>query len=173
MTATETDNHSAITPQPVSQAYQVLVARAGGLLVCIELECVERTFSLVALQPVPGGAPAVAGIMNYAGSSLPVIDIAVRLLLPAAPYSLDTPIVVCAHDGRRVGVIVSEIIGIQMLNREDMQLARELGGHGAAFSASLHTQQGLAYLLDSGWLTTFDLYGASGEAQSELRAKVS
>lgn len=144
-------------------ASQVLMVGVGGLLACIDLNNVERTFSLVALQAVPGSAPYVAGIMNFAGSSLPVIDLALRLGLPSSPYTLDTPIMVCVQDDQRIGVIVQDVIGIQTLHEQDRQLTRELSRHGAAFRASAHTEQGLALLLDSAWLLQTELYGSARE----------
>lgn len=143
---------------------QVLMVGVGGLLACIDLNHVERTFSLVALQAMPGSAPYVAGIMNFAGSSLPVIDLALRLGLPSFPYTLDTPIMVCVQDNQRIGVIVQDVIGIQTLHEQDRQLTRELSRHGAAFRASAHTEQGLALLLDSAWLVQSGLYPGRPEA---------
>jgi purine-binding chemotaxis protein CheW len=144
--------------QAAIHAPQVLLVKMGEVLACIDLHSVERTFSLVALQAMPGSAPYVAGIMNCAGSSLPVIDLAIRLGLPSSPYKLDTPIVVCAHEQDRIGVIVMDIVGIQDLQEQDQQLTRELGRYGAAFRASVHTKMGLALLLDSAWLTNTELY---------------
>lgn len=147
--------------QPTKNTPQVLLIRMGEVLACIDLDSVERTFSLVALQAMPGGAPYVAGIMNLAGSSVPVIDLAIRLGLPSYPYKLDTPIVVCTHGQQRVGLIVMDIIGIQNLHEQEQQLTRELGRYGAAFRASVHTKMGLALLLDSAWLTQPELYQAN------------
>lgn len=143
---------------PPQNTPQVLLVRMGELLACIDLANVERTFSLVALQAMPGGAPYVAGIMNFAGSSVPVIDLAIRLRLPSSPYKLDTPIVVCAYERQRIGLIVMDIIGIQNLHGHEQQLTRELGRYGAAFRASVHTKPGLALLLDPAWLARPELY---------------
>ena len=143
----------------VIAARQVLVIKIGdGMLACIDLVNVERTISLLAVQAMPGGASYVAGIMNYAGNSLVVIDLAIRLGLQSSPYTLDTPIVVCVYEQHRIGVIVRDIVGIQTLQQKDMQLTRELGGYGATFRASAHTDQGLALLLDDAWLTQSELY---------------
>lgn len=137
---------------------QVLIIRMNGMLACIELANVERTFSLLAMQVMPGSASYVAGIMNYAGYSLPVIDLAIRLGLQSAAYTLDTPIMVCVHQQHRVAVLVQDIIGIELLQDQDRQLSREIAHHGAAFRASVHTGQGLALLLDVAWLTQSGLY---------------
>lgn len=142
----------------VCDTCQVLMIRLDGLLACVDLNSVERTHSLVAMQAMPGCAPHVAGIMNYAGSSLVVIDLAIRLGLPSSPYTLDTVIMICAHGGQRIGVIVPDIIGVQDLHEQDRQLTREFARYGAAFRASAHTDLGLALLLDAAWLTQAELY---------------
>jgi len=144
--------------QTAPSVFQVLLVRVGGMLACMDLHSVERTFSLVALQVVPGGAPYVAGIMNLAGKSVPVIDLAIRMGLPSLSYGLDTPIVVCVHGDHRVGVIVTDIIGIHDLHEHDQQLSREFGQHDEAFRASVHTSMGLALLLDTAWLAKSGLY---------------
>ncbi|MDO9053697.1 MAG: chemotaxis protein CheW [Gallionella sp.] len=142
----------------VCDTCQVLMIRLDGLLACVDLNSVERTHSLVAMQAMPGCAPHVAGIMNYAGSSLVVIDLAIRLGLPSSPYTLDTVIMICTHGGQRIGVIVPDIIGVQDLHEQDRQLTREFARYGAAFRASAHTDLGLALLLDAAWLTQAELY---------------
>jgi purine-binding chemotaxis protein CheW len=150
-------------------ASQVLIIRIGnGGLACIDLNNVERTISLVALQHMPGSAAYVAGIMNYAGSSLVVIDLAIRLGLPSAPYKLDTPILICVHEHHRLGVIVSDIVGIQTLQQKDQQLTSELTGYGQAFRASAHTDQGLALMLDTAWLTQSELYQSADTRLSQV-----
>lgn len=137
---------------------QVLVFRMGGAYACVDLNSVERTISLVAMQPAPGSAAYVAGIMNYAGISLPVVDLAIRLGLPSSAYTLDTPIVICVHEDKRIALIVEDIVGIDELKVGDLQLAREFSRYGSAFLASAHTGSGLALQLEPGWLTEVALY---------------
>lgn len=140
------------------EACQVVVFRMGGVYACVDLGCVERTVSLVAMQPMPGSAPYVVGIMNYAGISLPVIDLAIRLGLPSRAYTLDTPIMVCTHQNMRIALIVEDIVGIEALKVQDRQLTREFSRYGSAFLASAHTSLGLALQLEPSWLTAVGLY---------------
>lgn len=146
---------------------QVLIVRTGGILACVDLCNVERTISLVAMQAIPGSAPYVAGIINYAGSSMAVIDLAIRLGLHSSPYTLDTPIMICVHQQQRIGVILQDIVGIQTLQQQDQQLTRQLGGQGLAFCASVHTVHGLALLLDAAWLAQSELYQGRAESVKE------
>lgn len=139
-------------------SYQILVCRAGGVLTCLCLSHIARTISLVSIQAMPGAADHVVGLMNFSGSSIPVIDLAIRLGLPSLPYTLDTPILVCMHEDRRIGVIVQDIVGIRTLHSQDEQLSAEFGRHGSAFRASAHTDLGLVLMLDVSWLTQTELY---------------
>lgn len=148
----------ADSDQIIPHACQILLVRMGELLACIDLCDVERTVSLVAMQVIPGSAAYVAGIMNYAGHSIPVIDLAIRLGLASSPYTLDTPIVVCRHQQQRVAMIVQDIIGIQSLSAQDQQLASQFSRYGTAVRASAHTGLGLALLLDVAWLMQPELY---------------
>jgi chemotaxis signal transduction protein len=100
----------------------------------------------------------VAGIMNYAGYSLPVIDLAIRLGMISRPYTLDTPIIVCRHEQQRIAVIVQDIIGVQTLNGPELQLGAQFARYDTAVRASAHTAQGLALLLDVAWLMQPELY---------------
>jgi purine-binding chemotaxis protein CheW len=145
-------------PVATDDMLQVLMFRAGAMLICIDVQYVQRTISLVALQAMPGSAAYVAGIMNLARSSVPVIDLAIRIGLPSSPYTLDTPIMVCVHGQQCIGVIVQDIIGIQTLHGQDRQLTSEFSRYGAAFCASAHTEHGMALLLDAAWLIRSELY---------------
>lgn len=138
--------------------FQFLTIKVANLLACVDLSNVERTFSLVEIKPMPGSAPYVVGILNYAGNSLPVIDLAIRLGLNSSPYLLDTPIMVCTHEKKSIGVIVQDIVGVQSQSEHEIQLADQLSGFGSAFSASVHTELGLALMLDVPWLIHSELY---------------
>jgi len=145
-------------------SFKLLTIKVSNVLACIDLTHVERTFSLVEVKAMPGSAPYVAGILNYAGSSLPVIDLAIRLGLPSSSYHLDTPIMVCTLEEKSIGVIVQDIVGVESVDIQEFQLADELSGFGSAFTASIHTEPGLALLLNVSWLIHSDLYLTAGSA---------
>ncbi|MDD2774861.1 MAG: chemotaxis protein CheW [Gallionella sp.] len=146
------------TVQGFQFAEEILICRVGGVLTGLGLSHIERTISLVAIQPMPSSADYVVGLMNFAGSSLPVIDLAMRLGLPTSPYTLDTPIIVCLYERQRMGMIVQDIVGIRTLQDQDQQLTDEFSRYGTAFCASAHTDLGLVLMLDAAWLTQSELY---------------
>src|ERR1017187_1660807 len=99
--------------------FQLLALKVANIQACIDLSNVERTFSLVDVKAMPGSAPYVVGILNHSGNSLPVIDLAIRLGLLSAPYQLDTPIMICTHEQKSIGVIVQDIVGVLAVDEQE------------------------------------------------------
>lgn len=101
----------ADTPGP---ARQVLRLRVQDLECGLELELVERVLPLVELQQVPGGPDHLAGLMDYGGESVAVVDLGLWLgMRDVEPYRLDTPIVLCSDGQVRVGFIVSSVAKVE------------------------------------------------------------
>lgn len=127
-----------------------LCIRVAGMIFCMDLEYVERVLTLVLLQPVPQGPDYLAGVMNLQGRNIPVIDLGTRLGLTDLPaHTADTPLIVCKHEGREIGLIVSEVFGVEPVRHEAVQMTDEFGQSHTHFWASLNTSHGLALLLDT------------------------
>lgn len=140
------ESPGAATP---SAALQVLRLRLQDMQCAIDLCFVERVFPLVAVQQVPGGPRYLAGLMNYRGESLALVDLGLWLgLTGGEPYSLDTPIVLC-HDGQtRVGFVVSEVLQAEAAAAGSVQMESTFAGTASPFIASLNSASGQALLLD-------------------------
>lgn len=148
---------------PVNGHVQVLMVKSGDMLAAIDLRHIVRTFSLVALQALPDAAPYVAGIMDFRGTSLPVIDLAIRLGQPSSAYTIHTPVILCTDNETQIGLIVPDILGIQIISKEDQQPTFELAPLNNAIRASVHTGQGMAFLLNTSWLVHTELYQATAK----------
>lgn len=136
-------------PDTPTAALQVLRLRLQEMQCAIDLSFVERVFPLVALQQVPGGPRYLAGLMNYRGESLAVVDLGLWLgMAEGEPYSLDTPIVLC-HDGQtRVGFVVSEVLQAEAAAASSVQMESTFAGAASPFMAALNSASGQALLLD-------------------------
>lgn len=64
------------------------------------------------VTPVPGAAAAVLGVRNVRGQVLPVIDLATVLDLPT---SSPERIVIAEHGGRKAGLAVDSVAGVEEL----------------------------------------------------------
>src|SRR5688572_13212494 len=99
---------------PASE-FRVLQFKLQNIYVCIDLRFVERVLPLPLLEEVPASYPYLAGLLNYSGLSIPVINLAWRLGLPChKPYSLDMPVILCQEDSHHAGLIVDDLIGIEV-----------------------------------------------------------
>jgi len=129
---------------------QVLHIVANDHQFCVRLERVERILSLVALKPVPLSPPFIVGLMTLTGKSVVVIDLAERLgLKDDRPYTIDTPILLCANgNDRLMGLIISEIISIDAVDTNELQLAPTFEEPSSPFEGVINTSRGPSLLLN-------------------------
>ncbi len=88
-----------MTHQPENQpdAATHLLVRAGELVCALPLAAVRRVVRALPVHPLPGAAPELAGLAEFGGEPLPVLDLA-RLAgaPPAATPAFPVTIVVWA-----------------------------------------------------------------------------
>lgn len=113
------NNTSSLSP--LDHKFLVLNCLVNNSQICINLEYVQKNLSLPQLNLLPNSPSYLVGLMNLAGKSISVIDLGARLNLQRTqPYSLNTPVLLCADQGREVGFIVDQIIGIYELDHQDI-----------------------------------------------------
>jgi purine-binding chemotaxis protein CheW len=95
----------------LSASTSVVVVRMGGSRYAVPLPAVAEVGRPPALTRVPGLPAFVAGVANWRGRVLAVLDL--RGLLGAAPSPLDrrARLVVLASGGVRVGLLVEAVTG--------------------------------------------------------------
>ena len=97
----------------IKNKLQVLHFVIQNMRLCVELQYVDKILPLVWLEAIPGSPLYFVGMINYAGKSVPVIDLAIRLgLNRSQSYSLDTPIILCSAGIHQTGMIVDKIISL-------------------------------------------------------------
>lgn len=87
----------------------LLSCRVGASLVALPLERVESVVQRCALTPVPEAPGWVAGLLDFRGTVLPVIDLHARLHGAPAATALTDVLLVCREDSRRVAFLAQEI----------------------------------------------------------------
>jgi purine-binding chemotaxis protein CheW len=117
--------------------------------VCIELQYVEKVLQLMMLEPVPGGPDELAGLLNLAGKSIPVIDLALYLGLSRDKlYLLNTPILICSLDSHQIGIIVDDVLGLENVLNNDFQMRGEFDATNSPFSAVVTIENELSLLIN-------------------------
>ncbi len=71
----------------------------------LPLECVSEVLRMLEITALPEAPVWLAGVFNFRGQIIPLIDLRLRLGLAALPYELNTPIMVVLSAGRLVGLI--------------------------------------------------------------------
>jgi purine-binding chemotaxis protein CheW len=154
----------------VTDMRQVLQFVAQKIHICIALERVERILSLVALKPVPLSPKYVTGILSLPGESIVVIDLAERLgLADDTPYTINTPILLCSNSaGRKTGLIVSRIIGVDKIQTEDIQLGPEFDEQTSPFTGVVNSANGPSLQLDVNKVLTFSIVDEEANIELEM-----
>jgi len=133
---------SAVVSPVVSGAQEVRLGllRAAGMDVALPLdalrEVVPHPESLVAL---PVRAVGLLGAMALRSTVLPVVDLSALAQVEPADVDGARVVVVVAHDGRLVGVVVDEVRGVASVARE---LLQAVAADGAALLFSHLAQVG-------------------------------
>ncbi len=105
-----------------------LLFQIGAERYAIEAGCVVEVLPRVKLKAIPQAAAAVAGVFNYHGSPVPVIDLSAMALDRPACDSLSTRLIVvryCAADGRQkwLGLLAEMATETARYQRSDFQEA--------------------------------------------------
>lgn len=81
-----------------SAAVRCLLVRAGDHLCALPLNQVRRVLAALAPHPLPGAAPELLGLVEFAGEPLPVLDLRQLVGAPAGAAP-DNPVTVVAWAG--------------------------------------------------------------------------
>jgi purine-binding chemotaxis protein CheW len=89
-----------------------LVFDVAGQRFGLPVEHVVQIIEMVAITPLPKAPEIVAGVINFRGRVIPVVDVRKRLNLSALTYSLRTPIVISRIRDHVTGLIVDSVSGV-------------------------------------------------------------
>lgn len=110
------DIASKIKPKLSVQAHQILPVFIHGDQYAIDLIFVESVLPLMSLQQAPNNIHYLAGLMDYRGKNIPVVDLGMWLgIKPTGPYNLDTPVVVCRNGQKKAAFIVSDVMQVEVV----------------------------------------------------------
>lgn len=119
----------------------------------LPVESVTQIIEMVTITPLPQVIPAVEGIINVHGTTVPVVNLCRHLNLPENRRQLDTPIILTKTDGQTIGLIVDNVIDVITVTRDQITrpadvLPAELGDT-PLLQGILHTQQDTVLILRS------------------------
>jgi chemotaxis signal transduction protein len=141
--------------------YSVVAFRLDQKTYAVSLESVAQIIPMVKLTPLPQAQRSVAGVMNFRGKAVPVIDLRRYFHLPIKAYELHTPILLAymsAPDGtsssgeRLVGLVVDEVQDVVDVAHQQVVRLNDILPHGfgelPVLQGLIHTSHGAIMLLD-------------------------
>ncbi|MFD0668616.1 chemotaxis protein CheW [Ramlibacter sp. MAHUQ-53] len=107
------------TETRLAQELQTVTVTDGGEVFAFHMDCVREIVEIRGLTALPGAAPEVDGLMQLRGQALMVLSLARLLHWPqqASPRF----VLVISVGGSRLGISVSEVVGIERYARDDVQ----------------------------------------------------
>lgn len=134
------------------QALHFVVQRVR---ICVELDFISKILPLTLLETVPQAENYLAGLLNLAGTSVPVIDLALCLKLPRKDlYTINTPIILCMIEHQYLGIVVDHILGLVNFEKNNMQMNADFKQNQSPFKGVVTLHDELSLLLDPNYLLT-------------------
>ncbi len=114
------------TTQLNEQTISLVSFRLADQLYALPIEPVVQIVEMVAITPIPNVSPSVEGVINYHGTTIPVINLRQYLGLPQVPIGLDMHIVIVRFAGRTIGLLMDSVLQVMDVDEEQIAPARDI-----------------------------------------------
>ncbi len=98
----------------------------SGRLFAVPISHVDEVVQTVELTPLPEKVDGVAGLVDYHGEMMAVIDLGVLFGIPERPMSADLIMLICTSEILRFAVIVDEVSDVVSVSSENIHVADEV-----------------------------------------------
>lgn len=128
----------------------LVLVRLGGSRYALPMASIAEVGRPPGLTRVPGLPAWVAGVANWRGRVLAVLDLRALLGEPTGGLDRRGRLVVVAHDGVRVGLLVESVSGATVVDSETVEpvLAHLPPAAGALLAGQVTDEQGPFGVLD-------------------------
>lgn len=127
------DTQTASAEQEAAAGGELVVVRLGGGRFALDMEAVAEVGRPPALTRVPGTPTWVAGLANWRGRVLAVIDLRLALSAPTTALDRQSRLVVLRRDGVTVGLLAEGVDGTTTVAVEALEpVLANLAESGAA-----------------------------------------
>jgi chemotaxis signal transduction protein len=98
--------------EPTAAPVSGVVLRFGGARYAVDMAAVAEVVPVPGITRLPGVPPWLAGVVNWRGRVLPVVDLRPLAGADQAPLPSSARLVVLAHDDHEVGVLADFVPGL-------------------------------------------------------------
>ncbi len=96
-------------------ASQYLVIGQGERYVGVAIDNIVEIIRMVALSSIPESSDKVAGVVNYRGDIIPIIDLWSLLGIATPPVTPDMGIVILSKDDEQFGLMAENVLDVRSL----------------------------------------------------------
>ena len=100
--------------------WQCVVFRLEGQRYALHLSQVESVLSMVAVSPLPKTPAVVAGVINYRGSVVPVLDLRPQFGFARREFGLTDHLLLARTTRRMLALPVDEVLGVNEVPVENI-----------------------------------------------------
>lgn len=111
-TVTLTDLDAPTTGEAVEVVPDAIVVRLGVARYAVPMADVAEVVPVPRVTRVPGMPPWLAGVVNWRGHVLPLLDLRPILGEPSSPLPTSARVVVLTSDGIEAGLVVELVTGL-------------------------------------------------------------
>jgi purine-binding chemotaxis protein CheW len=98
----------------------LVVFRLNRIYYAIAIEAIQQIIEMVMITPVLDTESWMEGVINYHGSSIPVVNLRRHFKMEVVPYSWHTPIILVNILDRPVGLIVDDVLDVTAIAPEQI-----------------------------------------------------
>lgn len=122
---------AAVVPTASSVENEAVVVRLGDGRFAAELDAVAEVGRVPSVTRVPGAPDWLAGVANWRGRLLPVLDLRTLLGAPTARLGSAARLLVLALDGVSAGIVVDSVEGTGVLDGAVEEFPAALADRGS------------------------------------------
>jgi len=157
------------SPAPdLASGQDFLILRSGGSLLATTIDNVDEVVQMPQIEALPEPVKAVAGMVNYHGDLIAVVDLADLIGAGASEVKADQALVICSVEPRRVALMVDEAVDVLAVEADAVSATDEVMPGVLKATGVLRLPEGTALIIDLAWLALgaelAKLLGADGAA---------
>ena len=140
---------AAVVPTAAPVGGEAVVVRLGAGRFAADLDAVAEVGRLPAVTRVPGAPAWLAGVANWRGRLLPVLDLHILLGAESGPMGGSARLVVLTADAISVGIVVDAVEGTGALDGAIEEFPAALADEGSSLlSGQVPAEDGPIAVLD-------------------------
>jgi len=107
---------------------QVLIFSLRSEEYGIDIQKVQELRGYEAVTRIANAPDYVKGVVNLRGTIVPILDLRIKIGIPALAYDQFTVVIIVNFGGRVVGIVVDSVADVLTLSGEQIKPAPQVGG---------------------------------------------